>query len=215
MRLPCIRTLVLPKVHSAQDLHHVSEEVYMAYRAHKSRSTDEPPVQLVASIESAKAMHNLGEIASWQSTWGAAQGGKLSALLVRAFLRAFTVLRSDIHTITWRLVCCGRLYVRSRSECQGLADIAADCADTGIIRTTSRQELLYTRSNIVVTAKAFGLGAIDMVRLVLILAACSFDLVLTTATGAGLRELQGLRLPPQRMRGWATARVYREGGAQT
>ena len=39
-----------------------------------------------------------------------------------------------------------------------------DCADTGIIRTTTRQELLYTRSHIVVTAKAFGLGAIDMVR---------------------------------------------------
>jgi len=37
------------------------------------------------------------------------------------------------------------------------------CADTGIIRTPSRLELLYTRSSIVVTAKAFGLQAIDMV----------------------------------------------------
>ncbi|KAH9480317.1 Citramalyl-CoA lyase, mitochondrial [Psilocybe cubensis] len=34
---------------------------------------------------------------------------------------------------------------------------------TGIIRTTSRRELLYTRSQIVITAKAFGLEAIDMV----------------------------------------------------
>ena len=42
--------------------------------------------------------------------------------------------------------------------------LEADCADTGIIRTKSRQELLYTRSHIVVTAKAFGLSAIDMVR---------------------------------------------------
>ncbi|TFK91931.1 citrate lyase beta subunit [Polyporus arcularius HHB13444] len=124
MRLPCVRTLVLPKVHSAQDLHHVSEEIYLAYRAHKFRSPDDPPVQLVASIESAKAMYNLGEIASWQSSWGAATGGKLVALLFAA---------EDY------------------------------CADTGIIRTTSRQELLYTRSHIVVTAKAFGLGAIDMV----------------------------------------------------
>ena len=84
MRLPCVRTLVLPKIHSAQDLHHVSEEIYMTYRAHKFRSADEPPVQLVASVESAKAMYNLGEIASWQSTWGSAMGGKLSALLVRS-----------------------------------------------------------------------------------------------------------------------------------
>ena len=82
MRLPCIRTLVLPKIHSAQDLHHVSEEIYVAYRAHKLRSPEGPPVQLVASVESAKAMYNLGEIASWQSRWGSAMGGKLSALLV-------------------------------------------------------------------------------------------------------------------------------------
>lgn len=40
----------------------------------------------------------------------------------------------------------------------------ADCADTGVIRTTSRQELLYTRSYIAVTAKAHKLKAIDMVR---------------------------------------------------
>ncbi|KAI0712220.1 citrate lyase beta subunit [Earliella scabrosa] len=124
MRLPCIRTLVLPKVHSAQDLHHVSEEIYMAYRAHKFRSPDGPPVQLVASVESAKAMYNLGEIAAWQSRWGAATGGTLAALLFAA---------EDY------------------------------CADTGIIRTKSRQELLYTRSHIVVTARAFGLRAIDMV----------------------------------------------------
>ncbi|KAF8630935.1 hypothetical protein AX17_005292 [Amanita inopinata Kibby_2008] len=37
------------------------------------------------------------------------------------------------------------------------------CADTSIIRTPSRHELLYTRSQIVVAAKAFGLEAIDMV----------------------------------------------------
>lgn len=38
-----------------------------------------------------------------------------------------------------------------------------DCADTMIIRTKTRQELLYTRSKIAITAKAFGLEAIDMV----------------------------------------------------
>ena len=39
-----------------------------------------------------------------------------------------------------------------------------DCADTGIIRTSERTELLYTRSQVVVAAKAYGLEAIDMVR---------------------------------------------------
>jgi citrate lyase beta subunit len=39
-----------------------------------------------------------------------------------------------------------------------------DCADTSVVRTPSRQELLYPRSKIAVTAKAFGLEAIDMVR---------------------------------------------------
>lgn len=39
-----------------------------------------------------------------------------------------------------------------------------DCADTGIIRTAERTELLYTRSQVVVAAKAFGLEAIDMAR---------------------------------------------------
>ncbi|KAJ2978562.1 hypothetical protein NUW54_g11267 [Trametes sanguinea] len=124
MRLPCIRTLVLPKVHSVQDLNQVSEEIFLAYKGHKFRDPDGPPVRLVASIESARAMYNLGDIASWQSQYGDALGGKLSALLFAA---------EDY------------------------------CADTGIIRTTSRQELLYTRSHIVVTAKAFGLQAIDMV----------------------------------------------------
>ena len=40
----------------------------------------------------------------------------------------------------------------------------SDCADSSVIRTPSRQELLYPRSKIVVVAKAFGLEAIDMVR---------------------------------------------------
>ncbi|KAI0335847.1 citrate lyase beta subunit [Cubamyces sp. BRFM 1775] len=124
MRLPCIRTLVMPKIHSVHDLDQVSEEIFLAYKGHKFRNPEGPAVQIVASIESAKAMYNLGSIASWQSRYGPALGGQLSALLFAA---------EDY------------------------------CADTGIIRTTRRQELLYTRSHIVVTAKAFGLKAIDMV----------------------------------------------------
>jgi len=38
-----------------------------------------------------------------------------------------------------------------------------DCADTSIIRTRSRDELLYTRSKIVHAAKTFRIQAIDMV----------------------------------------------------
>jgi len=37
------------------------------------------------------------------------------------------------------------------------------CADTSVVRTISRHELLFVRSQIVTTAKAFGLEAIDMV----------------------------------------------------
>jgi len=38
-----------------------------------------------------------------------------------------------------------------------------DCADTSIVRTRTLRELLYTRSQIVIAARAFELGAIDMV----------------------------------------------------
>ncbi|KIR75458.1 citrate lyase subunit beta-like protein [Cryptococcus deuterogattii CA1014] len=41
--------------------------------------------------------------------------------------------------------------------------LLSDCADVGLTRTLSRQELLYPRSRLVTTAKAFGLQAIDLV----------------------------------------------------
>jgi len=43
--------------------------------------------------------------------------------------------------------------------------LIADCADLGLTRTPERMELLYPRSKLVTTAKAFGLQAIDLVRL--------------------------------------------------
>lgn len=46
--------------------------------------------------------------------------------------------------------------------------LVADCADTSVVRTTSREELLFVRSQIAITAKAFGLEAIDMVHLALL-----------------------------------------------
>lgn len=124
LRIPSIRTLVLPKVHSALDLHHVSRAIYVASNLQSVRDPTAQPLRLVASIESARSMINLREIAAWQSEYGRPLGVTLSALLFAA---------EDY------------------------------CADTSIIRTKSRQELLFTRSQIAITAKAFGLDAIDMV----------------------------------------------------
>ncbi|ETW81540.1 hypothetical protein HETIRDRAFT_439944 [Heterobasidion irregulare TC 32-1] len=116
LRIPSVRTFILPKVHSSQELHVVSSAIDASGRAGD-------PIRLVASIESARALWNLGNIANWASAHGNS-GGQLAALLFAA---------EDY------------------------------CADTSIIRTPSRQELLYTRSKIAVAAKAFGLEAIDMV----------------------------------------------------
>jgi len=124
LRIPSIRTFILPKIHSAQDLHHVSREIYTSFQSESSRNRSDSPLSIVASIESARGLWGLGDIAAWKSEHGAELGGSLSALL----------FASEDY-----------------------------CADTSIIRTPSRQELLYTRSQIVVAAKTFGLDAIDMV----------------------------------------------------
>ncbi|KIJ17923.1 pro-3S-lyase [Paxillus involutus ATCC 200175] len=117
LKHPSVGTLVLPKIHSVRDLHEVS-------RAIRTSNLSHTPLRIVASIESARSVFGLGEIASWKSEFGAEQGGELAALLFAA---------EDY------------------------------CADTSVVRTTSRQELLFVRSQIVIAAKAFGLEAIDMV----------------------------------------------------
>ncbi|KAF8827479.1 hypothetical protein HHX47_DHR4000125 [Lentinula edodes] len=114
LQSPSVQTLILPKIHSAQDLHYVSRHIHQISQKHPH----ETPLRIVPSIESARALWNLGAIAGWQSEHGALQGGAFAA--------------EDY------------------------------CADTSIIRTRSRQELLYTRSQIAIAAKAFGLEAIDM-----------------------------------------------------
>ncbi|KAJ7729648.1 Pyruvate/Phosphoenolpyruvate kinase-like domain-containing protein [Mycena maculata] len=114
-----VGSLVLPKVHSADDLHVVSRAIHAASGASSN------PLGLIASIESARASWNLGAIAGWRSDFGKL-GGTLTALLASHFSQAH-------------------------------------CADTSILRSPSRRELLYTRSQIVIAAKAFGLEAIDMV----------------------------------------------------
>lgn len=59
----------------------------------------------------------------------------------------------------------GRLQVSVVLTVHAGAKVPKDCADTSVIRTPSRRELLYPRSQIVIAAKAFGLEAIDMARL--------------------------------------------------
>ncbi|KAI0731997.1 citrate lyase beta subunit [Fomitopsis betulina] len=124
LQIPSIRTLVLPKVHSVHDLHHVSRAIHSHSQYKSTRDPTEQPLHIVASIESARALVNLATIAGWQSEFGPSLRVSLSALLFAA---------EDY------------------------------CANTSIIRTRSRQELLYTRSQIAITAKAFGLDAVDMV----------------------------------------------------
>ena len=84
VRLHPIHTLVLPKIHSAKDLDTVSAEISAAlWTGITGASVDRhTPINLVASTESAKALHNIGEIAAWKSTFGPTQGGQLTALLV-------------------------------------------------------------------------------------------------------------------------------------
>ncbi|KAF7291660.1 HpcH-HpaI domain-containing protein [Mycena chlorophos] len=90
-----VGSLVLPKVHAAEDLDVVSQALTAANRV-VSNSLD-----LIASIESARASFNLGEIAGWKAK--DTLGGTLTALLFAA---------EDY------------------------------CADTSILRTPTRRELL-------------------------------------------------------------------------
>ena len=48
-------------------------------------------------------------------------------------------------------------------ESDGEDKLTQDCADVGLIRTASRMEMLYPRSQLVTAAKAYGLQAIDLV----------------------------------------------------
>lgn len=167
-----MRTLILPKIHSAQDIHHVSREVYTASR-NKPRDS---PLRIVPSIESARALWNLGGIAGWKSEHGSELGGSLSALLVR-FL-PFYVYESNGLDFSLQPRIVALLFLPLRHiYLTGILD----CADTGIIRSPSRRELLYTRSQIVIAAKAFGLEAIDMVKTFVLISSKKTDNVYRSA----------------------------------
>ncbi len=70
-----MRTLVLPKIHSVDDLETVTDAIEAFGRA-------KGIIHFVASIESARALYNIGTIAAWRSVYGPEKGGKLTALLV-------------------------------------------------------------------------------------------------------------------------------------
>lgn len=74
-----MQTIVLPKVHASSDLDFVSELLSSGPRA----AVSSDPIRLVASMESARAVWDIGAIASWKALKGAEAGGLLSALLVR------------------------------------------------------------------------------------------------------------------------------------
>ncbi|KIJ54837.1 hypothetical protein M422DRAFT_24729 [Sphaerobolus stellatus SS14] len=117
LSIPTVRMLVLPKIHSTAGLDRVSKTI-------SQRSITRSvlgPFKVVASIESARGLWDVGEIAGWKSRDGVAS---ICALLFAA---------EDF------------------------------CADTSIVRTSSRQELLYPRAKIALAAKAFGIQSIDMV----------------------------------------------------
>ncbi|KAJ6584766.1 Pyruvate/Phosphoenolpyruvate kinase-like domain-containing protein [Mycena capillaripes] len=140
-----VGSLVLPKVHSADDLHTVSRAIHEA---------NGNTLGLIASIESAKASWNLGAIAAWQSEFGKL-GGTLTALLASRSSIISSCLNGS-RSLPPKTVIPPLFFF----QCVNLSQ---DCADTAILRSSSRLELLYTRSSIVIAAKAFGLEAIDMV----------------------------------------------------
>ena len=154
-----MRTLVVPKVDHEGHLGRIGEEISNVIQSNPELLHQRPePISIVASIESAQALWKIGEISQWRS-----KHGRLSALLVRpkwpsvAIYRGLTVTHPSLRL----------RIVRKTAHAYWLTGtnlpLLTDCADTRIIRTSSLQELLYTRSKIVAAARAFGLDAIDMV----------------------------------------------------
>jgi len=75
LTIPAVRTLVLPKIHSIEELETVTDAIEAFGRAKGT-------IHFVATIESARALHNIGTIAAWRSVYGPEKGGELRALLV-------------------------------------------------------------------------------------------------------------------------------------
>ncbi|KAG6903268.1 Cyclin-dependent kinase catalytic subunit [Termitomyces sp. Mi166 len=93
-----VSTLVLPKIHSAKDLHYVSSAVSEASR----KTSLQAPSNIVPSIESARAMFNLGEIAGWESDYEVVLGGRITALLIVIWAKAFGLEAIDMVCVNYK-----------------------------------------------------------------------------------------------------------------
>ena len=92
-------TLVLPKIHSVRDLNYVSRTI-------RNLNRSSAALRIVASIESARSVIGLGDIASWRSELGVEKGGELTALL------ASSLRHSGPRNFNAQLLVCRRgLYV--------------------------------------------------------------------------------------------------------
>lgn len=106
MQLNSIRTLLLPKIHSASDLHTVSRKIHANLGSSIVKNERKRPINIVASIESARALVNIGEIAGWQSEFGPLLGGKLTALLVSTMSSNFRDVANEArNSLLQRTVC--------------------------------------------------------------------------------------------------------------
>nr|XP_031858593.1 uncharacterized protein CI109_005973 [Kwoniella shandongensis]KAA5525665.1 hypothetical protein CI109_005973 [Kwoniella shandongensis] len=136
LRTRHLEAIALPKTTSAEHITYLISRINKLAPYHK-RSGQEGAIKIIAMIENARAMVGIESIA-------ASGQGHLDALLFAAEDCEFTSSLAP--------------YVFKYTDAPNV-----DCADVGLTRTPTREELLYPRSRLVTTAKAFGLQAIDLV----------------------------------------------------
>ncbi|KAK0545376.1 hypothetical protein OC846_005698 [Tilletia horrida] len=130
-----LQAIVLPKVESAEDVYLVLDKAAIL------RPEGAPPIALILSIESAASLHNMPTIIS------SVQQRIAELTQVGATAATPGSVTSPPHAYLSALLFASEDF----------------CAATSIVRTRDRRSLLTARSQVVLTARAFGLSAIDMV----------------------------------------------------
>ena len=115
-----VQTLILPKIHSHQDLDYVSDTISSSSRDSSRRNN----LQIVSSIESARGIWNLGSIAGWKPSHNPQVGGELSAILVRfvySSIREETYMRAVCSRRLWAACClpCSLLTIVKHQRLRG------------------------------------------------------------------------------------------------
>ena len=100
-----VRTIVLPKIHSSKDLDHVSESLETVLTT-RHLDFGGKAINLVASIESARGVWFLDDIAKWKPK--PHMNVKLSTLLVRS---SFVLMDNRRHCSSVGVVRRRRLFV--------------------------------------------------------------------------------------------------------